>query len=479
MRANLGRRAKIVATLGPVSSSEDIITEMILSGVNVTRVNMSHGTHETHDKLISTIRKASSSVGLEVAVLCDLQGPKIRVDALSFPLELGDDEEWGIGPTELKDEYPEFKDRYIPTVYKDLVKDCADGARIFFDDGLLIAKAVERIRDVYKIKIVCGGKLTSHKGINLPDSIVSAPSLSEKDRKDVLFAIAHEADYIALSFVRKAQDVIELRKFIKKNNGKQSIISKIESPEGVDNIDEIIEVSDAIMVARGDMGVELGNHLVPTIQKAIIHKCNTVGVPVITATQMLESMITNMTPTRAEASDVANAIWDGTDAVMLSGETASGKYPLETLQIMGELIHEAEKNPSPQLPFSDEKLDSTEKSIMYATATVAKTIKAKRILSVTQNGTTCKELSTFRPVTSILGISHNIRVVRKMSLFWGVSPFFLHEHEEDHEHLESYIIEQVKESCELNPSDKIVITRGSGDFFTRGGTNSLRVETIT
>ncbi|MBN1841912.1 MAG: pyruvate kinase [Deltaproteobacteria bacterium] len=477
-RANLHRHAKVVATLGPASSSVEMLSDLILAGMNVARVNMSHGNYEEHAELIANIRKASGAVGLEVAILLDLQGPKIRVDSVPEGLKLKDGETWVIGPTRVQEDYPEYKDCFIPTKYEHIIDDCEDGARILFDDGLIVAQAVEKDRDVNKINILVGGILKSHKGINLPDSRVSAPSLTEKDREDIIFAIEQAVDYIALSFVRKKQDALKLKELLRELNEDIPIVSKIENREAIDNMEAILDVSDVIMVARGDMGVELGNHLVPAVQKYIISSCNHRGIPVITATQMLESMVENSTPTRAEASDVANAIWDGTDAVMLSAETASGKHPIEAVKMMGKIIREAEKTPKERPSFKFMDLTNIDDATVIGASLIAERIGAKRILSVTQSGNSCLKMCRFRPQTSVLGVSNSLPIVRRMCLYWGVSPFYLYEYDEDDSELENYVIDKVRSACDLHGGDKIVITRGSGKFFARGSSNSIKVVVI-
>ncbi len=477
-RANLGRQAKIVATLGPASNDVATISRLILAGMNVARLNMSHGEPASHATLIANIREASRQVGLEVAILIDLQGPKIRVDELPAPLELRTGEIWVIGPTRVMAAYPEYRDRFIPTVYENLVDDCRDGHLVLFNDGAIIARAVARDREVYRIKIETGGILTSHKGINLPHSRISAPSFTAKDREDLLFGLDHGVDYVALSFVRQPENVVTAREFMAARNSRLPIVAKIENPEGIANIEAIIAASDAIMIARGDMGVEVGNHLVPGIQKRIINLCNLSGTPVITATQMLESMINSPTPTRAEASDVANAVWDGTDALMLSAETASGRYPLEAIAMMSKIIHEAEKTPKPRPSIRTLDLSRVDDAIMLAASLTAEKVGAKRILAVTESGHSCLRISHFRPRVSILGISYDRQTVRRMCLYWGVSPFLLRDYREDHPRLEAEVIEQVRQSCELHNGDRIVITRGSGKFFARGSSNSVQVKTL-
>lgn len=473
------RNAKVVATLGPASREVSVISELILAGMNVARVNMSHGTHEEHGQLIANIRAASQKVGLEVAVLLDLQGPKIRVGHLHENLLLREGEVWAIGQSGDKGDYPEYADRFIPTVYDNLMADLTEGARVLFNDGQIVAQALEQDGDIYKMRILTGGQLGSGKGINLPDSKVSAPNLTEKDRKDCLFGLANDVDYVALSFVRNRDGVLDLRKLMEENDRIVPIVSKIENREAVEDLEDILEVTDLIMVARGDMGVELGNHLVPAIQKRIISLCNQKGVPVITATQMLESMVDHPFPTRAEATDVANAIWDGTDAVMLSGETAVGRYPVQTVAMMTRIVVEAERTPKPRPSLKTFDLTQVDDAIMVGASLIAEKVQAKRILSVTESGSSCLKMSRFRPRIPVVGISNSLSVVRRMCLYWGVSPFYLMEYDEDDSELEYHVIEKVKSACELGSGDKIVITRGTGAFFARGTSNSIRVVTIS
>ncbi len=474
----MSRRAKIVATLGPSSNSIEKIEELIMAGINVARINMSHGTHAGHAEVIGNIRQASKNTGYEIAVLCDLQGPKIRVDKLKENLVLEAGQTWVIGASDVQDKYPQYKDCFIPTVYKNLVKDAHEGAIILFDDGLLEAKAIKKEDDVLKIEIVVGGTLKSNKGINLPNVNISAPSFTEKDREDLMFGLKQDVDYVALSFVRCAADIEEVKYLLHKLRKNVPIISKIEKPEAVENILEIVKVTDCIMIARGDMGVEVGNHLVPRIQKDIITMCNNEGVPVITATQMLESMTTNSRPTRAEANDVANAIWDGTDAVMLSGETASGDYPVEAVKMMSSIIWEAEKKPKerPFLRYMD--LRSISASLQIAASLIAEKVNARWVLSVTQSGNSCLKMSRFRSQKRILGVTNSISVMRKMCLYWGITPFYFREDEEGMDSIHHQMMDVLKEKKLVMNGDKIVITHGDGSYFKEGTSNSLRVEII-
>ncbi|MCM2351082.1 MAG: pyruvate kinase [Bacteriovoracaceae bacterium] len=473
------RRAKIIATIGPSSNTIEMLEKMIKAGMNAARINMSHGTYEAHEQSIKNIRQASINVGKEVAILLDLQGPKIRVDKLPEPLQLNDNDIWVIGPSHVKDQYPEYAANFIPTIYKNLVKDAHVGARILFDDGLLEAEAIEKDRDVLKIKVKVGGILKSNKGINLPYVKVSAPSFTEKDREDLLFGLKQGIDYVALSFVRTADDILEVKALLHKMKVQVPIVSKIEKPEALENMESIVQVSEAIMIARGDMGVEVGNHLVPGIQKNMIKICNELGKPIITATQMLESMITNSRPTRAEASDVANAIWDGTDCVMLSGETASGKYPVEAIQIMGQIILEAESKPTERPLLRHMNISSVTASVQVAASIVAEKTKARWIISITEGGNSCLKMTRFRPKTHVLGVTNSLQVIRKMSLYWGINPYYFNIHENnDLTKLEELMVEKLKKENLLQNGDKIVVTVGDGKFFRQGTTNSIRVETI-
>ena len=472
------RRAKIVATLGPSSNTIGKIEDLIMAGINVARINMSHGTHEGHTEVIKNIRQASKNTGYEIGILCDLQGPKIRVDKLPEPITLKKGETWVIGPSHVQKDYPQYKDCFIPTVYKDLVHDAHEGAIILFDDGLLEAKATEKDGEVLKIEIVIGGVLKSNKGINLPNVNVSAPSFTEKDREDLIFGLKQNVDFVALSFVRKPEDILEVKYLMHKMRKNVPIISKIEKPEAVTNIKEIIEVTDCIMIARGDMGVEVGNHLVPAIQKQIIAECNSVGVPVITATQMLESMTSNSRPTRAEANDVANAVWDGTDAVMLSGETASGDYPVKAVEMMSAIVEEAEKAPKERPLLRHTDLRSISASLQVAASLIAEKTNAKWVLSVTESGNSCLKMSRFRPQKRILGVTNSIAVMRRMSLYWGITPFYFEENEKGMNAIHYQMMDVLKEKKLVHNGDKIVITHGEGKYFKEGTTNSLRVEII-
>lgn len=471
----MARRAKIVGTIGPSSSDVETLKELIQAGLNVARINMSHGTHENHRKTIENIRQVSKEVGQEVAVLLDLQGPKIRVDKLKENLTLKEGDFWHIGNSEYAND---FKSNFIPTIYKNLVSDCQVGAQILFDDGHLEAKVVEKNDKALKVEVIVGGVLKSNKGINLPNVEVSAPSMTEKDHEDLLFGLKQDVDYVALSFVRSADDIKKLQQLMHQMKTNIPVVSKIEKPEAIENIDEIIEATDVIMVARGDMGVEVGNHHVPSMQKMIINKCNETGVPVITATQMLESMVENPRPTRAEASDVANAIWDGTDAVMLSGETAAGKYPVQTVKTMSSIIEEAEKTPKERPLLRHIDLHSITSANQVAASMVSEKVAAKWILAITERGNSCLKMSRFRPKKNVLGVTNNIRTIRKMCLYWGITPFFLESDTDDIANLDQLMIDRLIKDQMVEKGDKVVITHGDGSYFRKNTSNSIRVEII-
>ncbi|MDA8792536.1 pyruvate kinase [Bacteriovoracaceae bacterium] len=476
----LPRKAKILATIGPASREIAQIEELIKRGLDAARINMSHGTHDDHRETINNIRQASKNLDQEVAIVLDLQGPKIRVDKLSEPIKLEAGKEYYLGTREKLKELKKIDESLkIPSVYKDLVKDAKLNCHILFDDGLMDAVVTEKTDEYVKIQVNTGGFLKSNKGINLPDVSVSAPSLTDKDQEDLMFGLKNGIDYVALSFVRTKEDILKVKYLLHSLKKDTPIISKIEKPEAIENIDDIIEVSNVIMIARGDMGVEVGNHLVPAVQKNIIQKCNDIGRPVITATQMLESMITNPRPTRAEASDVANAIWDGTDVVMLSGETASGKYPFRAVEMMNDIIIEAERKPKIRPLMRNTDLASISSSLQVAASLIAEKNSAKYILSLTQSGNSCLKMTRFRSKASVLGITNSLPIVRRMALYWGIQPYFFHHGDiNDYDEIELEVIEELREKEMVTKGDKIVVTKGDGQYFNQNTSNSIRVEIV-
>ena len=416
------KRTKIVCTIGPASNNEEVIRELIKSGLNVSRHNFSHDIHENHEKNMNMIRKVAKELGKHVAVLLDTKGPEIRTGDFNDKVELKEGNKFTIYCNEvvLGDETK------CSITYDELYKDVEIGDTILIDDGL-VGLNVDSIEEN---KIHCtiknSGFVSSKKGINVPGVKINLPAITEKDMEDLKFGCRVGVDIVAASFVRKAADVLEIRKVLADNGGEDILIfSKIENQEGVDNIDDIIKLSDGIMVARGDLGVEIPTADVPLAQKMMIEKCNKVGKPVITATQMLDSMIRNPRPTRAEASDVANAIFDGTDAIMLSGETANGKYPVEAVKTMADIAIKAEsavdyKNILRKK--SKEPIENVPSAISLSTCTSAVALNAKAIITATQSGHSARMVSKYRPNCNIIAVTPYESVANKLAINWGVSP---------------------------------------------------------
>jgi len=418
------RKTKIVATIGPASSSEKILKKLILSGINVARLNFSHGTREEHKRLILSIRKISSELNKPVAILQDLTGPRIRIGNLKdnmvalkngaiFKLTIedivGDEEKFSVN-------------------YKNLPREIKKGDTILIADGSVKAEVISKSKTEIKCKVIAGGFISSKKGINLPFTKLKIPSLTAKDVKDLELGIKYNVDFIALSFVRRGDDIKKVKEVISNRGALIPVIAKIEKPEAVKNIDEIIQVSDGLMVARGDLGVEIPIEEIPQIQKMIISKANVCGKPVITATQMLKSMVENPEPSRAEVTDIANSVLDGTDAMMLSEETAMGKYPVNAVKIMSKIAESAEKNLPYQKIFYNEdkrKEKTIPDAISHAACLTALDLDAKAIIAPTQSGYTAIQVSRFRPRQIIIAVSPDIKTVRKLSLCWGVYPLLI------------------------------------------------------
>ena len=471
------RRTKIVSTLGPASDSEEQLSALIAAGVNVFRLNFSHGSHKDKLELIERIRKVAAEKGSNVAILGDLQGPKIRTGLMKGGyMELVTGTEVVVTTSTVAGE-----GTTIPTIYENLPNDVRPGDRILLDDGLmdLVVLATEG-QDV-RCRVVTGGKLKDRKGINLPGVKVSAPAMTEKDVEDLEFCIAQQVDFIALSFVRKAADVQHLKDILAAKNFAPMIISKIEKPEAVDAFDEILEVTDAVMVARGDLGVEISPEKVPLIQKMIIQKCNAAGKPVITATQMLESMISNPRPTRAEVSDVANAILDGTDAIMLSGETAAGKYPVEAVQVMDHVARDVESSEEylgRSVSLSTGKADKQclTEAIGQGACQIAECVDARAIFAFTQTGSTAALVSKYRPNRPIYAMTPSAAVKRRMALYSGVRAICV----ENQEATEQQIVAVEKAALQaevVQSGDVTVVTMGS-PVVEAGSTNLVKVHTV-
>jgi pyruvate kinase len=416
-------RTKIIATVGPVSNSKEVLRELILSGTDIFRLNFSHGEHSTHQRVINTVRELNEELGTYVSLLQDLQGPKIRVNEVEEGTILEDGQEFRVTINELMG-----NKKVASTSYKSLIKDVKVGDAILIDDGKVELKVLGVDGNDVINEVIHGGPLLSRKGINLPHSTVSSTSLTKKDIKDLAFGLENNMDWIALSFVRSAEDVIELKERIQAAGKEIKVIAKIEKPEALEHINEIIEVSDAIMVARGDLGVETAMEEVPMVQKRIIFQCNKMAKPVIVATQMMESMIENARPTRAETSDVANSVMDGADTVMLSAETATGKFPVLTVKSMVRTIQSVESMQK-KIYFKYSKLNPKSPlflndSLIQTAVHLSQDTNAKAIVGMTTSGFTAWRLSAHRPKANIFIFTGNRKLLTTLSLIWGVRGFF-------------------------------------------------------
>ena len=462
-------RAKIVATLGPASRPDDVLRALIDSGLDVARINFSHGTHEEHAATIATIRRLGNEAKRPVAILGDLQGPRIRIGALDQPVDVTPGQDVSLAP--------EGQERTgdVPVTYGDLARDVRIGSRVLVDDGNLEFTVVEIDGRRVVMRAVHGGPVKSHKGINLPGVDVSAPALTDKDRADVAFGVANDIDYFALSFVRRAEDVQQLKALLPKGI---LVIAKIEKDSALTNMESVVRAADAVMVARGDLGVELPYEAVPLVQKRLIAMCNELGRPVITATQMLESMITHARPTRAEASDVANAVLDGTDAVMLSAETAVGEFPTHAVRAMRRIVSEIEKYPRPVRPGPSVAAEaaSTEEIIAAASETAARLAQAPAIVVFTKSGFSARIVAARRPVVPILAMTDQPRTYRQLSLVWGVTPQLV-AHCDTYEQMLSMARDVVRAHGLAKPGDRVLVTAGV-PFDVVGTTNTLKVEVV-
>lgn len=471
---NKTNKTKIVATLGPGIKSKEKIVALIRAGMNVARINLSHGDRDSHAEFIELVKQARRIAGTYSAILLDTRGPEIRVHDLKEPLMLK------VGaPLIISAGPPHASAKSIGVNYPGLIDDVQPGNRILLDDGKM-ALQVERITGgkVYTT-ILVGGKLSSRKRVSLPDCDVNLPSLTEQDRLDIAFGVDQEVDFIATSFVRKAEDVWAVRKILDENGGKQAIIAKIESRQGVENLEEILQAAEGLMVARGDLGVEMPAEEVPVIQKKIIHAANLVGKPVITATQMLESMISSPTPTRAEASDVTNAIYDGTDAVMLSAETAVGAYPIEAIRFLVRCANIAESSLDYEAILAAglrHKRQTITDSISYACCATAADLGAAAIITSTTSGSTARMVARHRPKAPIIAVSPSIESLRKLQLIRGVTTIFSDCSTTMDEQLDKSIA-AVQEAGFIDNGDLVVITAGM-PMGTTGSTNMLKVRTI-
>jgi pyruvate kinase len=472
------RKTKIVCTIGPASESVEKLTQLIETGMNVARLNFSHGDHVEHGQRIKNIREAASKTGKTVAILLDTKGPEIRTNNMvggAIELQAGND--IIVSMVEVEGTLEKFS-----VTYPGLIEDVHIGSKILLDDGLIGLEVTKIDKDKQEIytKILNSGTLKNKKGVNVPGVSVNLPGITEKDANDILFGIEQGVDFIAASFVRRATDVLEIRQLLEENRASHiQIIPKIENQEGVDNIDEILEVSDGLMVARGDLGVEIPAEEVPLVQKQLIKKCNTQGKPVITATQMLDSMQRNPRPTRAEASDVANAIFDGTDAIMLSGETAAGTYPVEAVQTMHNIASRAEQALDHKEILSQRSKENEHNitdAIGQSVAYTALNLDVNAIITPTESGHTARMISKYRPKAPIVAVTANDSTKRRLSLVWGVYPQMGKEARTTDEMLDIAVEESVNSGL-VKHGDLVVITAGVPVGET-GTTNLMKIHVV-
>ena len=471
------RRTKIVCTLGPSSNTEEKIDKLVRNGMNIARINFSHGTHEENGKVIQNVRKVADRYGLSLPILADLQGPKIRIGTMK---DGGQQVESGDYVT-LTTEDIEGTAETIPVDYKGLIDDAVEGNRLLIDDGLLELKVIKKDESSLVAKVVVGGLLKSRKGLNLPDVDLSMASLTEKDIKDLEYAVSQEVDYVAMSFVRSAADIQEVISRVRAKGSNAGIVAKIEKPEAVTVIDDIIEESSGIMVARGDLGIEIASERVPMVQKNIIDKCRQAGKPVITATQMLDSMIENPRPTRAESSDVANAVLDGTDAVMLSGETAAGEYPVEAVKTMDKICGLVEKDAdhiynSLEYRKPEWKEKQVIESLAYSCVSLAENVDAKVISTITHSGSTARRIAKFRPRVPIVAFTESDEVRKQLGMVWGVQPIKIDEIFDTDKSVK-LMEEHLKNHGLVNKGDRAIIATGM-PIAKKGRTNMIKVSTI-
>lgn len=477
MRSETSNNTKIVATLGPASWHKEVLKEMIAAGVNVFRVNFSHGDHETHRRTIQLIKSINEEYNHKIAILADLQGPKLRIGDVEEGAEIhpGDTLTFTTNKVEGTSEF-------VYMNYAQFPKDVNAGERILLDDGKLMCEVVETNKeDTVVTRVIQGGPLKSKKGVNLPNTKVSLPCLTKKDLEDVVVAMEEGVEWIGLSFVRDAQDVKELRGIIQEFGSYAKIVSKIEKPEAVVDIDNIIDATDAIMVARGDLGVEIPYSSVPMVQKMIVEKCHTKAKPCIIATQMMESMIESQSPTRAEVNDVANSVCDGADAVMLSGETSVGKWPVKVVETMASIVAHVESTfdvkPLVDNPPSIKNERYITKTICYNAAKIADQVGAAAILTMTFSGYTALKIAGHRPKTKIIVFTANRQIMNQMSLVWGVEAFYYDGMESTDASFDD--IQSILKESNVVASGDLVVKIASMPIQERGFTNMLKISAIS
>lgn len=474
MERILFNKTKIVATIGPSSNSKEMLIALVKEGVDVFRLNFSHGSHEDHIKVIQRVKEINDEMGVHIALLQDLQGPKIRINSVEEGVELESGQEFTITTKELIG-----NSKIASTSYQNFPKDVKVGDSVLIDDGKIEMKVID-VRDIDVVcQVIYGGSLLSKKGINLPLTKVTAPSLTEKDLIDLEFGLKNGVNWVALSFVRKVNDIKSLRAIIDKHKSAARIIAKIEKPEALENIDSILAETDAIMVARGDLGVEIQAEEVPIVQKKLIEKCNQLSKPVIVATQMMESMIENPRPTRAETNDVANAVMDGADALMLSAETASGKFPIEVIRSMQRTIHSIEQNADIYYKFREVDPESEiyiHDSLILAACKLAKEVNAKAIVGMTASGYTAFKSSSHRPNTNIFAFTGNKDILSTLNLVWGTRAYFYNKQTSTDETIAD-ILKTLKKDGHIIKGD-IFISLASMPIHERHRTNMMKINVV-
>ncbi|WP_242219699.1 pyruvate kinase [Bacillus cereus group sp. BfR-BA-01380] len=471
------RKTKIVCTIGPASESIEKLEQLIGAGMNVCRLNFSHGSHEEHGLRIKTIREAAKKTGKTVAILLDTKGPEIRThDFVDGQAELKTGAEVVISTEQVLGTAEKFS-----VTYAGLYDDVDPGSRILIDDGLIELEVIEKANGDIRTKVLNSGMVKNKKGVNVPNVSIKLPGITEKDIQDIVFGIEQGVDFIAASFVRKASDVLEIRELLEAHGADYiQIIPKIENQEGIDNINSILEVSDGLMVARGDMGVEIPPEEVPLVQKRLIKKCNVLGKPVITATQMLDSMQRNPRPTRAEASDVANAIFDGTDAIMLSGETAAGLYPVEAVKMMANIALRVEKSLQYEDMFQKrlkEQSSTITDAISQSVAHTALALEVAAIVAPTESGYTAKMISKYRPKSPIVAVTSNEQVCRRLALSWGVQAYMAEEKAKSTDEMLETAIQTAMDADMIGLGDTVVITAGV-PLAETGTTNLMKIHVV-
>ncbi len=469
------RKTKIVCTIGPASSNERVFRQMCLAGLNVARLNFSHGSHEEHLQKINMIKKVREDLSLPIAILLDTKGPEYRIKTFAAsPVTVKEGDTFTFTTQDIVGD-----ETRVAVNYAGLVNDLNVGDKVLVNNGLVIFEVTEISGPDVICKVLVGGQLSDRKSMSFPNKVLNQAYLSQQDKEDLLFGIEHQVDFVAASFVSRKQDLLDLKAFLKENGGDNiDIIAKIENRAGVDNIEEICEECDGIMVARGDLGVEVPFVELPAIQKHLITECRLLGKRVITATEMLESMIQNPRPTRAEISDVANAVYDGTSAVMLSGESAAGKYPVETVRTMAQIVEETERHIDYPKLFHDRdfRIASRLDAISHATCGMAIDIGAKAIVVSSMSGVTVRMVSRFRAPTDIVGLATNERVFYKLALSWGVLPV-LNEQFDSTEVLFYHALRTARDVLRLKKGDNVVMTGGNINGQS-GNTNLIKIETV-